>query len=369
MTKLNNVIVFLIIFSLSLNEFYHESYGRILDYFAVVLICFYFLLKKSNRTILKSDFSIFIFFIPFIISGFINFKILPSLAVLLGVSLITIFTKNAVRTCPKFINILDLVINLHVVAFLVQIFFFYILKIPFSYIDFFPSLQQSRVYNEVLNLLRPGGFMMEPNSYSANMLMLVFVSYKTNNNQLSKSAQIALITIPFTTSLWGIAFLLLLIFLRSKFIYKLFFILLFIVSASVIYNTLENSVAFERVIRIIEDPTSDNSIVTRLGLETKKSVSAFNLIFGNGINSTDFQSFLGGNGISYTIYCFGILGTIFLFSWVYLSNGFKIFILFIFFHLTFPYYSYLIFWFFLATTLQNINMVYSNKKMLINDIF
>ncbi len=369
MSRLNNVIVFLIIFSLSLNEFYHESYGRILDYFAIILIFIYFFLDRTNRIILKSDFSIFIFFIPYIIWGFINFKFLPSLAVLLGVSLITIFTKNVIRTCPKFLQVLDLVLKLHIAAFLIQIFFFYILKIPFSYIDFFPSLQQSRVYNEVLNLLRPGGFMMEPNSYSANMLMLVFVSYKTNKNQLTKPALIALITIPFTTSLWGIAFLLLLVFLRSKFIYKIFFILVFIISASVIYNTLENSVAFERVIRIMEDPTSDNSIVTRLGLETKKTVNPINIIFGNGINSTDFQLFLGGNGISYTIYCFGILGTILLFSWVLLSNGYKIFILFIFFHLTFPYYSYLIFWFFLAAALQNARLFSLNKNILANNTY
>ena len=138
MSKLNNVIVFLIIFSLSLNEFYHESYGRILDYFAIILIFIYFLLDKTNRIILKSDFSIFIFFIPFIIWGFINLKILPSLAVLLGVSLITFFAKNVKRNCNNIEKIVDLVIFLHITAFIIQIFFFYFLKIPLSYIDFFP---------------------------------------------------------------------------------------------------------------------------------------------------------------------------------------------------------------------------------------
>lgn len=365
MAKLNNVIVFLALFSLSLNEFYHETYGRILDYFAIILIIFYFFLNKKNRLISIADFSIFLFFIPFILWGFINVRILPSLAVLLGVSIISFFAKNVSRTCKDFISILDLVILLHILAFLVQIFFFYVLKIPFSYIDFFPFLQQSRVYNEVLNLLRPGGFMMEPNSYSANIFMLCFINYKVNKDKLTMIAKIALISVPFTTSLWGIAMILLLLFLRSKLIYKIFFVISLIISTTIIYNILENSVAFERVIRIIEDPTSDNSIVARLGLDTKKTVNTINLIFGNGVNSTEFQSFLGGNGISYTIFCFGIFGTIILFSWFYLSNNYKILILFIFFHLTFPYYSYLIFWFFLSISLKNIKLGNFHK----NNIF
>ena len=357
MTKFNNVIIFLVLFSLSLNEFYHEVYGRILDYFAIVLILFYFIINKQNRLIHKSDFSIFLFFLPFIIWGFINAKILPSLAALLGVSIIAIFAKNVSRNCKEFIKIIDIVILLHIIALLVQIFFYYVLKIPFSYIDFFPFLQQSRVYNEVLNLLRPGGFMMEPNSYSANIFMLCYISYKVNKNIFTNITKIALFTVPFTTSLWGIALLLLLIFIRIKLIYKFILIISFLISTTIIYNTLENSVAFERVVRIIEDPTSDNSIVTRLGLDTDRTVHTINLIFGNGVNSTDFQSFLGGNGISYTIFCFGIVGTFLLFSWFYLSNNFKILLLFIFFHLTFPYYSYLIFWFFLSVSLQNISLI------------
>ena len=132
-------------------------------------------------------------------------------------------------------------------------------------------MQQSRVYNEVLNLLRPGGFMMEPNSYSANIFMLCFINYKVNKDKLTMIAKIALISVPFTTSLWGIAMILLLLFLRSKLIYKIFFVISLIISTTIIYNILENSVAFERVIRIIEDPTSDNSIVARLGLDTKKN--------------------------------------------------------------------------------------------------
>ena len=362
MTKLNSVIIFLALFSLSLNEFYHEKYGRILDYFAIILIIFYFFLNKNNRLVLKSDFSIFFFFIPFIFLGLINLKILPSLAVLLGVSIIVIFAKNVSRTYKDFIGIVDLVILLHISAFVIQIFFFYALKIPFSYIDFFPFLQQSRVYNEVLNLLRPGGFMMEPNSYSANIFMLCYINYKANKDKLTKIGKIALISVPFTTSLWGIAMILLLIFLRSKLIYKIIIVISLLISATIIYNILENSVAFERVIRIIEDPTSDNSIVTRLGLDREKTVNIINLFFGNGINSTEFQSFLGGNGFSYTIFCFGILGTILLFSWFYLSNNYIIFILFLLFHLTFPYYSYLIFWFFLAFSLQNIRLGNFQKK-------
>jgi hypothetical protein len=366
MTKLNNVIVFLVLFSLSLNEFYHETYGRILDYFAILLILIYFILKNKNIVIYKSDFSIFLFFLPFILWGFINVKILPSLAVLLGVSVITMFAKNISRTCIDIIRILDYVILLHILAFSIQIFFFYVLKIPFAYIDFFPYLQQSRVYNVGLNLLRPGGFMMEPNSYSANIFMLTFINYKLNRNKITFISIIALFTVPFTTSLWGIAMLILLVFLRFKLIYKVVSIAVLIISTTIIYKILDNSIAFERVIRIIEDPTSDNSIVTRLGLESKYSINAFNLFLGNGINSTDFQSFLGGNGISYIVFCFGILGTVFLFIWFYLSNNFKILLLFIFFHLTYPYYSYLIFWFFLSTALQNLSMRSYNKKIIID---
>ena len=362
MTKLNNVIVFLALFSLSLNEFYYEPYGRILDYFAIILIIFYFFLNTKNRLVNKSDFSIFLFFSPFILWGFINVKILPSLAVLLGVSVIAIFAKNVSRTNKDVIRILDLIILLHILAFIVQIFFFYVLKIPFSFIDFFPFLQQSRVYNEGLNLLRPGGFMMEPNSYSANIFMLTFINYKLNKNKITPVSIIALISVPFTTSLWGIAMMILLVFLRFKIIYKFISIVILIISTTIIYNILDNSIAFERVIRIIEDPTSDNSIVTRLGLDSNYSSNAINLFLGNGINSTEFQSFLGGNGISFIIFCFGIFGSFILFFWFYLSNNLKMLLLFIFFHITYPYYSYLIFWFFLSIALQNLSLRSSDNK-------
>lgn len=368
MTKLNNVIVFLVLFSLSLNEFYHETFGRILDYFAIILIIFYFFLNKKNRLISKGDFSIFLFFVPFIIWGFINVKILPSLAVLLGCSVIAIFAKNVSKTCSDLIYILDIVILLHISAFIAQIFFFYVLKIPFSYLDFFPNLQQSRVYNEGLNLLRPGGFMMEPNSYTANIFMLTFINYKLNKNKITHISLFALITVPFTTSLWGIGLLILLVFLSFKLIYKIISFGLIMISTTIIYQILDNSIAFERVIRILEDPTSDNSIVTRLGLDSSYKSNVINIIFGNGINSTDFQSFLGGNGISYVIFCFGILGTIFLFYWFYLSNNFKMLVLFIFFHLTYPYYSYLIFWFFLSISLKNIHISSIEKKFSIDNI-
>lgn len=364
MIKFNNLIVFLAFFSLSLNEFYHPIFGRILDYFGILLIIFYLILNKKNNLIYKSDFSIFLFFSPFILLGLINGKILPSLAVLFGVSIVVIFSKILSRSSIDIIKILDFVIVLHFFAFLIQIFFFFLLKIPFSYIDFFPDLQQSRVYNEGLNLLRPGGFMMEPNSYSANMFMLTFINYKVNKNKLTRISIIGLITVLFTTSLWGIAMLILLIFLEFKVIYKIVSILVLILSTTFIYNVLDNSVAFERVIRIIEDPTSDNSIVTRLGLESEYSGNPLNLFFGNGINSTDFQSFLGGNGISYIVFCFGILGAVFLFLWFYLSNNFITLLLFIFFHLTYPYYSYLLFWFILSISLRNLSIRWDLNKVL-----
>jgi hypothetical protein len=366
MIKFNNFIVFLILFSLSLNEFYHEVFGRVLDYFSIVLIIFYFFLRVENRLIYKPYYSLFLYFIPFIIFGLINLKFLPSLAILFGVSFVAIFAKNVSNTCKDFTKILDFVILFHVIAFVIQILFFYAFKIPFSYLDFFPYLQQSRVYNEGLNLLRPGGFMMEPNSYSANIFMLTFISYKLNKKKITVISMLALITIPFTTSLWGISILLILIFFRFNFVFKIVAILLFLLSSTMVYSILDNSIAFERVVRIIEDPLSDNSIVTRLGLESNYSFNLINLIFGNGINSTDFQSFLGGNGISYMLYCFGIVGTLFFLFWVYFSNGFKILLLFLFFHLTYPYYSYLIFWFFLAIVLKNITFHISDKKLLID---
>jgi hypothetical protein len=365
MSRLNTLIVFLILFFLSLNEFYHESFGRVLDYLSLIFIILFFLIDKSNRRFVKSDLSFFVFFSPFIIVGLLNFKILPSLAVFFGVTLISFFTKNIMRSKVNLGLILDFVLLLHLIAFIIQIFAFYVLNKPFSYIDFFPFFQQSRVYNEGLNLLRPGGFMMEPNSYSANVFMLVFLNYKISN-RLSNFSKVALISVPFTTSLWGIGMISLLGFLNLTTKYKILVIGLFAALLPIILDFLGNSIAFERVLRIIEDPTSDNSIVTRLGLETNSSVNFLNLFFGNGINSTDFQAFLGGNGISYVVYCFGILGSILLLCWIIVSNNIKITILVLFFHLTFPYYSYLIYWVFLTVILKGIDFSV-NKDHLLNE--
>lgn len=358
MSRINTLFVFLILFFLSLNEFYHESFGRILDYLSLLFIILFIFIDKSNKRFLKSDLSLLIFFSPHIILGFFNFKILPSLAVFFGVTLISFFTKNIMRSKINLGSVLDFVLLLHLIAFIVQIFAFYVLNIPFSYIDFFPFFQQSRVYNEGLNLLRPGGFMMEPNSYSANVFMLVFINYKINK-RLSNYSKAALISVPFTTSLWGIGMISLLVFLNLTTKFKIIVTGMIASLLPFIYTFLSNSIAFERVLRIIEDPTSDNSIVTRLGLETKTSVNFFNLFFGNGINSTDFQSFLGGNGFSYVIYCFGILGSILLLYWIFVSNNTKITILALFFHLTFPYYSYLIYWVFLTVLLKGIDFSFN----------
>jgi hypothetical protein len=353
MSKVYNIIVFLIIFSLSLNEFYHEYFGRVLDYLSIVLIFLYFLLNKKHRTFYKSDFSLFLFFIPYIAFGFINGNILPSLAVLLGVSVVVLFTKSIFKNSQKLSFIFDIVIGLHLIAFFIQIISFYIFDKPFSYVDFFPFLQKSRVYNEDLNLLRPGGFMMEPNSYSANIFLLTFISYKFNN-KLTAISKIGLISVPFTTSLWGIVSIFMLVFLNLKLKYKVAILCLILFLTPLIYNLLENSLAFERVIKIIEDPTSDNSIVARLGLDNKMSINVFTLFLGNGINSTEFQGFLGGNGFSYLIFCLGIIGSMILFFWIYISNNLTISILFLLFHFTFPYYSYLIFWVSMACIVKGI---------------
>jgi len=356
MNRLNKFLFFLVLFSLSLNEFYHERIGRIFDYLSIILILVFFIINFKNVSFKKSEFSIYFFFLPFVIVGFMSFQFLPSLAVLFGITVIGLFFKFCVRIDKIEISkIVDIVLYIHVTALIIQMLAFYVFNIPFSYIDFFPGLQVSRTYNEGLNFLRPGGFMMEPNSYSANIFMMTFISYKIKGT-LSDAARIALCTVPLTLSLWGIFVSIVILFLFVKPVYKIVLIFFLALSLVFFFNYFNDTITLIRISRIIEDPSSDNSIVTRLGLDSNHKLNPFNLIFGNGINSVDFQAFFGGNGFSYMFFCFGIFGTFFFLLWFYISNGLRFFILFLLFNITFPYFSYLIFWAFLAIAMKNITV-------------
>lgn len=349
--------LFLIVFFLSLNEFYHEQFGRFFDYFALIFIVPLLFRKKFNL----KDFSLFSFFAPFIFIGFLNNQILPSLAVLSGVLVINLFYNCFARFTNEFIKVVEIVLIIHLFAFGVQIFLFYGFNLPFSIIDLFPSLQASRTYNSGLDIIRPGGLMMEPNSYAANIFMLSFISFKIRK-KLSTVVKIALISVPFTTSLWGIALFLILIYLYSSFRFKLIVGLVLFLAFNYLIFFLGDSITYVRLLQILDDPMSDNSIVTRLGLNAnRQGVDIFSLIFGHGINSTMFQDFGGGNGYSYMIYCFGILGTLTLLCWFYFSNGLRMLFLFLAFNFTFPYFSYLIFWLFMSSALSNLKFLFKDN--------
>ena len=364
MNFVNKVLIFIILLSLTLNEFYSESYGRIFDYLAISLIILNFTIFHNKYNFKISYISLFLFFSFFIVLGFFYQQFLASLAVFSGSFLIVIFARTLfVSNKIFFIKSIRLILIIHLIFYVIQIFLFYIININFSIIDYFPSLQPSRVFNEGLGILRPGGLMMEPNSYCANIFMLVFVLFKLEE-KISTIAKIALLSVLFTTSIWGIIIFITILLLFSNYKYKIFLILLLVTVAIYIVNKIDDSVAIERLFRIIEDPYSDNSVVTRLGLESTKQNNIINWIFGNGINSKDFQSFMGGNGFSYMLYCFGILGTFLLLLWYYISNGSKLFLLFLLFNFTFPYFSYLIFYLFLAFSLKDINYISYDSKNL-----
>ena len=356
MNQFKKYLIFIILFSLTLNEFYSESYGRIFDYFALALIILNFI--SFNDYKFKSNYySIFLFFSFFIFLGILSQQFLASLAVFSGSLLIVLFVRTTVVVDKLFFaKSIYYILLIHLIFFIIQVFLFYALSIRFSVIDFFPGLQSSRVFNEGLGIIRPGGLMMEPNSYCANIFMLVFVLFRLEG-KLNKLSFFSLISVIFTTSIWGTIIFFAILFLFSNFKFKLFILLFLLVSIIYVLNYIEDSVALERIFRIIDDPYSDNSVVTRLGLESTKQNSTLNWIVGNGINSKDFQLFMGGNGFSYMLFCFGFFGTIAIFIWYFISNGFRFFLLFILFNFTFPYFSYLIFYLFFAFSIKDINFI------------
>lgn len=367
MIQIRKLLIFIILLSLTLNEFYSESFGRIFDYFAIILIILNFTISHNKYKIKKKYFSIFLYFSLYLILGLISQQFLASLAVFSGALLIVLFVRTSLYDEKLyFIKSIRSIITIHLIFFFVQIFLFYILNIQFSIIDMIPGLQSSRVFNEGLGILRPGGLMMEPNSYCANIFMLTFVLYKLEN-KFDLLLKIALISIIFTTSIWGSIILISILFLFSNFKVKILLSIILFISSIYIINKIDDSIALERLFRIIEDPYSDNSVVTRLGLESKKQNNIINWIFGNGINSKGFQDFMGGNGFSYMLYCFGIIGTIIFLLWYYMSNGLKLFILFLLFNFTFPYFSYLIFYLFIAFSFKDVTYVFNQKNKLLTE--
>ena len=357
----------MILLSLTLNEFYSESIGRIFDYFAIILIILNFTISYNKYRLKKKYFSIFIYFSLFILLGLLSQQFLASLAVFSGAFFIVLFVRTSLDDQKLyFIKSIQIIISIHLFFFFVQIFLFYFLNLQFSIIDLIPGLQSSRVFNEGLGILRPGGLMMEPNSYCANIFMLTFVLYKLVK-KIDLLSKIALSSVLLTTSIWGTIILVTVLFLFANFKNKILLTIIVIISSIYIINKIDDSIAIERLFRIIDDPYSDNSVVTRLGLESKKPNNFINWIFGNGINSKGFQEFMGGNGFSYMLYCFGIIGTTIFLFWYYMSNGLNLLILFLLFNFTFPYFSYLIFYLFLSFSFKDVTYIFNQKNNLLTE--
>ncbi|WP_334120256.1 hypothetical protein, partial [Limnobacter sp.] len=116
-------------------------------------------------------------------------------------------------------------------------------------------------------------------------------------------------------------------------------------------DLIENSVTLKRILTIEDDPSKQ----ARFG-STENIEYDLHFLFGHGLDTTNFQS-IAANGLAFLIYSFGIFGTLMLSGMtVYLSQTKLSTLVIVAFSLTtFPMFSYMFYWVFLAWIISGSN--------------
>lgn len=357
-----------LIFLFLLSDFYFVGIGRLFDYVAIVFLLIFFVLKSSvirRDSLFKKSLVLSCMIAPWAFFGAIfNESILAAGAMLTGI--IFIFPLSYGLTNCKFRypieNQINLLIAISSLLLMMQVLVYYGTGIFIDMPGIFGATQ-SRGLNQDLNYFRPSGIFQEPNAYCAVMFCLLSAcSFFRQRNSFIEF--LGIFTIILTQSLWGFGAVLVLIYVLygTRWLaiavgsFAALMTLIVIVTGINLENIADASITFDRIININADPSRQ----ARFGSFENVQLDFF-LFTGHGIDTLNFQS-IAANGFAFLLYSFGVSGSLILaLYFIYLVRGDnKLLITIGFLLTTFPLFSYMFFWSWLAIIISLFRTSLSN---------
>lgn len=188
---------------------------------------------------------------------------------------------------------------------------------------------EARIYNEALNYFRPSGLYMEPNSFCVTMFMMMLLRNMAGQRSLDALTIATVICMLLSRSLWGFAGALLLALsaVRNWRVLAVGALATIPVVAAValggrgivlaVTGLVLDPVTQNRLNNILDDSSAQGRFSGSGDIDS----SIWEIIFGHGLSTSDFQVFAGANGWSFYIYSFGLLGMLLLLAWIALEGG------------------------------------------------
>ena len=352
----------ILLFLLTLWDYYLPSYGgRVFDYFALVsiLISVVVALYAGQRLVYPKWLLLaFSLSVVQVVYGALNGNELAAIAFLTGFILILPYFFTHGFAVGKGVNLkyLDLIIGFHVLIFFVQYFVFHVFLYPIDLHGIVGSID-TRTFNEVTGYFRAAGLFQEPNSYSVTIYALLILKLITSAGKIDFLGLVAWFSLFASESLWGVGggVVIAILFFNSNLIKYSVVVLLaasffVFVNAPELFNYILDPITVARMLDLDSDPSRH----ARYG-SVKNIHLNFSFFFGHGINTSDFQSFVGANGYSFIIYSFGLLWTIGFLMAIYFNSSahrLKVVVAVFFAMSTYPLFTHLFWYAWLALILK-----------------
>lgn len=354
--KLLAVLLFIFLFLFS--DFYYTDIGRPFDYLSLVLLLLIVALFQSSpppRLRINAIF-LFVLILPWCIAGFWNESALAAIAIMIGAGYVVPLSFSVATVIRDEITeraiFLSLVISLAI---------FYVQSVVYVGAGIFIDIPQmagsieSRGLNEALGYFRPSGIFQEPNAYCTVMFCLGTLHALTNRPR--KWLEILLLlSFLLSRSLWGFGAAAVLFGILYGVRYAVIAIIMASIAAMLAYLSVgfdiqgltESSTTLLRIFDIFNDASAQ----ARFGQMSNFEMGTV-LLIGSGIDTVNFQDF-GANGIAFMLYCFGLGGTAAIL--LLYTIGFKMkartIISLAILLTTYPPFSYMYFWFWLAAMIM-----------------
>lgn len=344
-----------------------ELGGRVLDYLGIAFLFIIIgrqILSSARIHLKYSDLYIVLLLTmaPLVIAAYFQGAWFPATAVLVGASLVFgsyFYPSYSSRELHKHIGWL---IAFHLVFFYAQYGAYKALGVLVDFHSSFNVLEP-RTFNEVTGYFRAAGLFQEPNSFCLTIYMLNAVRIFLRESKFDVLFLASLFAIFVSESLWGFGAIVILVLLKVNFFRvskrSLATLLGIVVIAFGGWSVVKESpdilvsvldpITVARITTLDDDPSRKG----RFGGEA--DFEMVSLLFGRGLSTSEFQTFLGANGIGFYIFSFGVVGLVFFVSWIFSDakkNRLGIVATVLFAMTSYPLFTYAFWWAWLAILVQ-----------------
>lgn len=339
------------------SDFYFNRVGRVFDYFFLFLIIIFAAFGHPRIAKKKKTSTIFILvlILPSLIIGSLSGSLLLASAIFSGLLVgYLLGGAYAERYTTELDFALRFVIIVSISYFVLQLLLQRLFNIYLDVHMLVGSIQ-SRGLNEDLGYFRPSGLFQEPNSFCTVMFCLISAR-AIGLRKVDWTVPLGLMSMIVSMSLWGIGAACLLWVLiygyRRSAIWIAVCFMLFMgflsFNGSSIDKVVSDSITIQRVLNIEED----SSRQARFG-KISNYINYKDAVFGSGVSNDKFQD-IAANSYGFLIYSFGFVGVFGFLVWLFCFEraNFRVFFVVAFVFSTFPQFSYMYFWLWLALILR-----------------